>query len=92
MMLQPNSIYFVNQPIDMRYEMTWFTSFVQEHFKGLWQNGAAFIFINRRANVIKILQLDSHGVWLCQRKLHQNCFPKLKFGEVHLSLSTSQFE
>lgn len=92
MMLKPESIYCVQTPIDMRYGVTWLTLFVQTHFNGDWQNGTAFIFTNRRSNVLKILQFDAYGVWVCQKWLHQGSFPKFNSGEKSISLTPNQFE
>ena len=34
----------------------------------------AYLFINKRANRIKVLVHDGFGVWLCARRLHEGGF------------------
>lgn len=34
----------------------------------------AYLFVNRRANRIKVLVHDGFGLWLCDRRLHRGGF------------------
>ena len=34
----------------------------------------AYLFVNKRANRVKVLVHDGFGLWLCARKLYEGCF------------------
>ena len=90
-MIHSNSIYFVTAPIDMRLGMGRLTTFLQVNFPNKCYSGALFIFTNRQRSMFKLISIDSHGIWLCQRKLHQGNFPKFQTEQSELILTQEQF-
>jgi hypothetical protein len=53
----------------------------------------AYLFLNRRANRLKVFVHDGFGLWLCARRLQQGHFmrPSMHRGE-RFELSTSQLQ
>ncbi|SET51907.1 IS66 family insertion sequence element accessory protein TnpB [Thorsellia anophelis] len=90
-MIYSHSIYFVTNPIDMRSGMDRLTTFLQVNFPKKCYSGALFIFTNRQRSMFKLISIDPHGMWLCQRKLHQGHFPKFQTGQSELILTQAQF-
>jgi transposase len=54
------------------------------------RDGAGYVFSNRAGNRLRVLVVDTTGVWLCHRRLHKGSFFRPKVGDPKLSLSTEQ--
>ena len=55
------------------------------------QPHCAYLFTNKRANRMKVLVHDGHGVWLAHRRLNQGRF-RWCAGDGTLELSRTQFD
>jgi transposase len=51
----------------------------------------AYLFANRRANRMKVLVHDGHGIWLAHRRLHQGGFC-WRQGHTNVELTRPQFD
>lgn len=91
-MLTPAQIWLAQEPIDMRKGIDSLTMMVSDSLGQSWQSGAAFVFRNRSGNRVKVLCWDQHGVWICQRRLHQGRFIWPRAGDRVWALSQAQFD
>lgn len=58
----------------MRKGIDTLTLIIDKTRTNAWQEGGVFLFRNRTGTRIRLLQWDTHGVWLCHRRLHQGRF------------------
>lgn len=91
-MINPSSIFFVTTPVDMRSGIGRLATYLATEYPEQCYSGALFIFTNRNRSMLKLMTIDSHGIWLCQRKLHQGNFPKFQTGQSALVLTQMQFD
>lgn len=75
----------------MRAGLSRLASHVQMNYPDNWHEGTLFIFTNRQRTMLKLITVDSHGIWLCQCKLYGRNFPKIKTGQTELILTPEQF-
>jgi transposase len=68
------SIWLVLEPVDMRCGIERLSTWVQHTLGARPCEGAAYVFRNRRSQLLKVLIWDATGVWLAQRRLHQGRF------------------
>jgi transposase len=68
------SIWLVLEPVDMRCGIERLSTWVQHTLGARPCEGAAYVFRNRRNQLLKVLMWDATGVWLAQRRLHQGRF------------------
>jgi transposase len=54
------------------------------------RDGAGYVFCNRAGNRLRVLVVDTTGVWLCHRRLHYGSFVRPKPGDALMSLSGEQ--
>lgn len=66
--------YFYNQAVDMRKGCYGLYCIVQNELKKNVLNGDVFVFINKRHNQIKLLQLDRDGFALYEKRLEKDTF------------------
>ena len=53
----------------------------------------AYLFMNRRANRLKLLVHDGFGLWLCARRLHQGRFVAARWvHKTHVVLTRDQLQ
>jgi transposase len=71
----PRRIFAYTTPTDMRKSFTGLLALVQQVFRehdpyaGTW-----FVFVNRRANLVKVLAWDRTGFILCAKRLERGRF------------------
>jgi transposase len=77
-MIRIDRIWLSKQPLDMRAGPETCLARVVQVF-GAAEPHSAYVFINKRANRIKVLVHDGFGLWLAARRLHQGRFatPKI---------------
>lgn len=90
-MFNPTALFFVTTPFDKRARLSRLATHVQIHYPNHWHEGTLFISTNRQRTMLKLIMIDSHGIWLTQRKLHSGNFPKIKTNQTELTLTQSQF-
>jgi transposase len=71
---QPNQVWLVVEPLDMRAGTDSLSLRIQNTLGRSPCDGTAYAFRNRRQNRMKLLIWDGTGVWLCQRRLHKGHF------------------
>ena len=67
-------VYVVVQPQDMRKSFNGLAAVVREHLGDDPLSGAAFLFSNKRRNLIKILYWDGTGLWVVAKRLERGTF------------------
>jgi transposase len=72
-MIRIDSAWLAVEPLDMRAGTDTALARVVKVF-GQARAHHAYLFMNRRANRIKVLVHDGFGLWLCARRLHQGGF------------------
>jgi transposase len=72
-MIRIEAAWLAVEPLDMRAGTETALARVVQVF-GQARAHHAYLFMNRRANRIKVLLHDGFGVWLCARRLHQGGF------------------
>jgi transposase len=71
----PRRIFAYTRPTDMRKSFTGLLALVQQVFRGHDPYaGTWFVFVNRRANIVKILAWDRTGFVLCAKRLERGRF------------------
>jgi len=91
MTLQPEQVWLVLEPVDMRQGAEGLSQRVSQALGKSPCDGTAYAFHNRRRNRIKLLVWDGTGVWLCQRRLHQGHFVWATQGETVCMLTDQQW-
>ena len=84
--------WFAVEPLDMRAGVDTALARVVKVF-GQARAHHAYLFMNRRANRMKVLVHDGFGLWLCARRLHQGRFvaARLAVG-AHVELTREQLQ
>ena len=67
-------VYVSLDPCDMRKSFNGLAAVVREHLGDDPLNGAAFLFANRKRNLIKILYWDGTGLWVVAKRLERGTF------------------
>jgi len=80
------------EPLDMRAGVDTALARVVSVF-GEARSHHAYLFLNRRANRLKVLLHDGFGLWLCARRLQQGHFirPNTHLG-TRVELTTEQLQ
>lgn len=91
-------VYVSLQPCDMRKSFQGLTAIVRDVLRLDPLSGAAFLFSNRRRNLIKILYWDRGGWWLVAKRLERGTYSwprpeegrdgKLRLAPVALAMLT----
>jgi transposase len=71
--IRVDAAWFAVEPLDMRAGVDTVLARVVNVF-GEARAHHAYLFINKRANRMKVLVHDGHGLWLCARRLYENSF------------------
>ena len=74
-MIRIDAAWFAVEPLDMRAGVDKSLARVVDVF-GEARAHHAYLFINKRANRMKVLVHDGFGLWLCARKLYEGSFMK----------------
>ncbi len=72
-MIRVDAVWFAVEPLDMRAGADTALVRVVNVF-GEARAHHAYLFMNKRANRIKVLVHDGFGLWLCARRLYEGCF------------------
>ena len=72
-MIRIDAAWFAVEPLDMRAGVDKSLARVVDVF-GEARAHHAYLFINKRANRMKVLVHDGFGLWLCARKLYEGGF------------------
>lgn len=67
-------VYLATGPTDLRKSFSGLWSLAVNEMKEDPQNGALYVFANRRRTRIKILYFDGTGVWVMAKRLEQGTF------------------
>ncbi len=67
-------VYVAMEPCDMRKSFNGLSEIVRGHLGVDPLSGAAFLFTNRRRNLIKILYFDGTGYWVVAKRLERGTF------------------
>ena len=89
-MIRIDAVWLATEPMDMRAGVDTALARVVKVF-GAAHPHQAYLFANRRANRMKVLVHDGHGVWLANRRLNQGRF-RWRAGDGRLELSRTQFD
>lgn len=83
-------VYLATDPVDLRKSFNGLYALTTQVLKEQPENGALFVFTNKRRNRIKILNFDGTGLWVMIKRLEKGTFtwPKgvdVKNGKLKLS-------
>ena len=73
-MIQPEQVFLLVTPVDMRWSIERLSLLVQQTLGRSPCDGTSYGFTNRSYSRLKLLIWDGNGVWLCQRRLHTGRF------------------
>ena len=90
-MLNPTGWWLLQAPIDLRCGMDRLLVAVQTSLGRESCDGGAYVFRNQSSTRIKVLCVDSQGVWLSTRRLHAGKFVWPRAGATVCALSVEQF-
>ncbi|MHA7856417.1 IS66 family insertion sequence element accessory protein TnpB [Marinobacter shengliensis] len=89
-MIRIDRIWLATEPLDMRAGPESCLARVVQGF-GAAEPHQAYVFLNKRANRMKVLVHDGFGVWLAARRLHQGRFIPARSWQQHpLELTSEQ--
>jgi len=86
----PTQWYLAVAPIDLRCGMDRLLVWIKTS-GGEVSGSVGYGFRNRAGTRLKLLMVDSHGVWLSVRRLHTGRFTWPRGGEATCALSPAQF-
>jgi len=73
-------VYLATEPCDMRKSFNGLSAVVSQKLQESPVSGAAFIFTNKKRNLIKILYWDGSGLWVMAKRLEKGNFSWPKQG------------
>lgn len=82
-------IFLYDEAVDMRKSFEGLSALVDAAFPGKLLTGSRFLFLNRRRNLIKILNWEGDGFAIWYKRLEKGTFPA--YGQGHGALSRQQF-
>ncbi len=89
-MIRIDAAWFALAPLDMRAGVDTALARVVSVF-GEARVHTAYLFMNKRANRMKVLVHDGFGLWLCTRRLHQGRFISARLSQGdHVPLTSDQ--
>jgi transposase len=88
----PDEIWLVVEPVDMRCGMERLSTRVQSTLGKSPCDGSAYVFRNKRSQLLKVLMWDATGVWLAARRLHQGSFVWPDASEASVTLNVQQWQ
>ena len=66
------------QPCDLRKSFDTLSCLVKEQLKEDPLSSTLFVFLNKRANRVKMLYWDGTGLWILMKRLERGCFARPK--------------
>jgi len=85
-------IWLCTQPTDMRKSYNGLSALVKNHLNDNPLNGQLYVFINRKADQMKILFFDRNGYAIWSKRLEQGQFVVHPNGELKATLSVAQLQ
>ncbi len=82
-------IFLYDEAVDMRKSFEGLGALVESAFPGQLLTGSLFLFLNRRRNLIKVLNWEGDGLAIWYKRLEQGTFPDCFHG--HRQLNRQQF-
>lgn len=67
-------VYVALEPCDMRKSFNGLSTVVSEKLQANPLSGSAFLFTNKRRNLLKILYWDGTGLWVVSKRLERGTF------------------
>jgi transposase len=67
-------IYLAIEPVDMRKQFDGLWAVAQQKLRVDPSNGALFVFVNKRRNLLKMLYFDGTGPWIFAKRLEKGRF------------------
>ncbi|MBP7616750.1 MAG: IS66 family insertion sequence element accessory protein TnpB [Steroidobacteraceae bacterium] len=89
-MIRVDAIWLAVAPMDMRAGADTALARVVSAF-GAAHPHTGYVFLNRRADRLKVLVHDGIGIWLAGRRLHEGSFARTVL-EANAQLSRAQFD
>ena len=90
-MINPDQVWLVVEPIDMRSGIDGLSLRIQNTLGRSPCDGTAYAFRNRPGTRLKLLVWDGTGVWICHRRLHQGHFTWPKVDSAVFTLTAAQW-
>lgn len=91
-MIRVDAAWFAVEPMDMRAGVDTALARVVNVF-GEARAHHAYLFVNKRANRMKVLVHDGFGLWLCARRLYEGSFMRACLTQERaLALSHEQLQ
>lgn len=86
------NLYLANRPIDGRKQFNGLAAVVQAEFGLSPMSGDLFIFLNRRANLVRMLFWERNGFCLVSKRLERGTFKRVRqaadqLGHVELDVA-----
>jgi transposase len=85
-------LYLATEPTDLRKSFNGLSLLVEQHFGLDAMAGHLFVFLNRRANQVRILFWDRDGFCIVAKKLERGTFRRNRQGEdgqTHLQIDAA---
>lgn len=86
-------LYLANMPVDGRKSFNGLAAIVESEFELSPLSGDLFIFLTRRANLVRMLFWDRDGFCLVSKKLERGTFKRVReaaSGGVHVELDVAE--
>jgi hypothetical protein len=75
-------IFLCRDPVDFRKAHDGLAALVRARLEGDPLDGSLFVFLNKRADRIKLLQWDGNGLWLHYKRLEKGTFRRVETGPL----------
>jgi len=73
-------IFLCREPVDFRKAHDGLVAVVRSQLEKDPLDGSLFVFLNKRADRVKLLQWDGNGLWLHYKRLEKGTFKRLTSG------------
>ena len=77
-------VFIALEPCDMRKGFNGLEALVAGRLDESVQDGALFLFSNKKRNRLKVLYWDGSGLWVLCKRLEQGCFSWPRSTEPHV--------
>ena len=84
------SIFLHSEPTDMRKGVDGLSGIVRGQFGDDPLDGSLYLFVNRRADRLKILHWDGTGFWVFYKVLEAGTFERIASDEKRLKIDSTQ--
>lgn len=74
-------VFVALEPCDMRKGFNGLEALVADRLDESVQDGALFLFSNKKRNRLKVLYWDGSGLWVLCKRLEQGCFSWPRSGD-----------